>query len=142
MSRPRYESEQDRQAERDVIEVVTSKLGADYRKLPITYGLDFAVHKLDRASRPWFFAEVKVRSFPMHKYQTSVVNLDKVMAAKELHDVTKLPCYLVVKWSCGRLGTIDFSALYRVGYGGRTDRGDWQDQGLVAHYDIEGFNLL
>lgn len=139
-NRADYETEFHLQNETDVIERICNHIGADYKKIPFTYRMDFAVHKLV-TKKIWFFLEVKVRTFEMNRYKTSFVNLDKATAARDLTRNTGIPCYLAVQWK-DRLGTIDFNEQFTVEYGGRFDRGDSQDDGIVAHFDVDKFTIL
>ena len=140
MNRPLYESAQDLRNEHEVIEKVSLHLNADYKKLPISYKLDFAMHKM-ASGFVWFFCEVKVRTCKMNRYPTMMLNLDKVMAARDLSKHTGLDSYLIVQWT-DRLATINFAEDFDVGFGGRRDRGDSQDVGLVAHFEISKFKEL
>jgi hypothetical protein len=135
-----YETAQDLHNEHDVIERVSLHLNADYKKLPISYKLDFAMHKM-ASQMVWFFCEVKVRTNPVNRYPTMMLNLDKVMAARDLSRHTGIDSFLIVQWS-DKIGTINFGDVFEVGFGGRRDRGDSQDIGLMAHFEVERFKIL
>ena len=65
------------------------------------------------------------------------------MAARALSETSKLPSFLVVRWSdnCGYI-RIDTLLDFEISMGGRTDRGDKQDIEPVMLIPIHNFTEL
>ena len=138
MARPIYESKSDLIRENAVIDEFCGMHKLEKQKLPFTQKIDFACYKKKRIV---VFVEVKCRVFNMNKYQTMFVNLDKVQAARNLSALTSVKTLLLVCWS-DVMGYIDFNSDFDVQLGGRTDRKDVLDFGVVAHYPISKFKLI
>jgi hypothetical protein len=134
MNRPLYESEQDLQREKQVIERITPQ-GVQAYKLPVHNHLDFA---MVRDGAITGLVEVRCRNNEMRKYGTFFCNLSKVISARDMARYCKCPAYLFVQWT-DRLGYIDLEEDFEVKYGGRNQMRDWQDKGLLAHFDIDLF---
>lgn len=137
--RPHYESANDRRNEQIVADALKA-LGYDMVKLPPHYRLDYMLMK---DARPKAFVEVKARRFAMHKYPTALVNLHKVMAARQLSFETNLPAYMVVLYT-DALARISFAEEFALGFlaNGRNDRDDPLDRDLVCYYPIERFTVV
>ena len=69
------------------------------------------------------------------------VGLNKVQKARELYNLTKKRVVLLVSWQ-DVMGYIDFNEEFELGLGGRKDRGDVNDFGLIAHYPLNKFKIL
>jgi len=138
MNRPMYETKADLKRESAVIDEFCDIHKLEKQKLPFTQKIDFALYKKKRIV---VFVEVKCRVFNMNKYQTMFVSLDKVQAAKNLSALTSVKTLLLVCWS-DVMGYIDFNSDFDVQLGGRTDRKDVLDFGVVAHYPISKFKLI
>ena len=139
MTRPQYESHLDRQNEQIVAKVIRG-LGYELTKLPPHYRLDYVVM---REGKPRAFVEVKARTFNMQKYPTALVNLHKVIAARQLSFETDLPSYMLVLYK-DALARISFAEEFELGFlaNGRKDRDDPMDRDLVCHFPIERFTVL
>ena len=139
MTRPQYESQLDRQNEQIVAKVIQG-LGYEMTKLPPHYRLDYVVM---RDGKPKAFVEVKARTFEMQKYPTALVNLHKVIAARQLSFETDLPSYMLVLYK-DALARISFAEDFELGFlaNGRKDRDDPMDRDLVCHYPISRFTVL
>jgi len=139
MTRPQYESHLDRQNEQIVAKVIQG-LGYEMTKLPPHYRLDYVVM---RDGKPKAFVEVKARTFEMQKYPTALVNLHKVIAARQLSFETDLPSYMLVLYK-DALARISFAEDFELGFlaNGRKDRDDPMDRDLVCHYPISRFTVL
>ena len=137
MARTMYETEADRKKEQALADAF-KKRGYDFYKLPIQYRLDFVVFKDDKAKA---FIEVKHRNVWMWQYDTAMVSLSKVIQARLLTQHTGLPAYLLnVYKDC--IARIDFAGDYKLGKGGRSDRGDAQDADICAYFPIGGATVL
>jgi len=134
MNRPLYESKQDLEHESRVIQRITPE-GVQAHKLPIHNHLDFA---MVRDGKITGLVEVRCRNNNMRKYNTFFCNLSKVISAREMSRYCVCPAYLFVQWD-DALGYISFGEDYEVKYGGRNQMRDWQDKGLLAHFDINLF---
>jgi hypothetical protein len=139
VTRPQYESQLDRQNEQIVAKVIQG-LGYEMTKLPPHYRLDYVVM---RDGKPKAFVEVKARTFEMQKYPTALVNLHKVIAARQLSFETDLPSYMLVLYK-DALARISFAEDFELGFlaNGRKDRDDPMDRDLVCHYPISRFTVL
>ena len=139
MTRPQYESQLDRQNEQIVAKALQG-LGYDLTKLPPHYRLDYV---LMQDGRPKAFIEVKARTFNMQKYPTALVNLHKVIAARQLSFETDLPAYMVVLYK-DALARISFAEEFELGFlaNGRNDRDDPMDRDLVCHFPISRFTVV
>ena len=135
MIRPIYENEQDRSRERQVIDKLL-KPGQKAYKLKMENRLDFAV--VDRSNTVVALVEVKCRTNKMRAYPSYMLDIPKVMAARQLSEACNCPAFLFVQWA-DALGYISFGSPFQVGFGGRTDRSDSQDVGLMAYFDLDMF---
>ena len=138
MKRPMYENAADLRREEAVISEFCQIYNLDKKKLPYTQKIDFALYKRDRI---YAFVEVKCRVFNKDKYETMFINLDKVQAARSLTEITGIRTLLLVCWA-DVMGHIDFTEDFDVQLGGRTDRNDVLDFGIVAHYPIDKFKII
>ena len=137
--RQQYETEQTLAAERQVVESVKHP-DEQAVKLPKQYRIDFALVFDGSVKR---FVEVKCRTNHSTQFDTYIISLAKVSAAKHLAQVTKLPVFLVVKWNdatgCVLLDQVESS---HITFGGRYDRGDWQDEEPLVHIPISDFFMF
>ena len=137
--RPYYEASSDLVNEQLISRQVCTILSCDAKKLPISYGLDFA---LCRGANIIAFAEVKKRQNHSSTYETIMVSALKRMKAREITSATGRPCFFIVEYSDG-IFLIDFKeAPDSVEHGGRSDRGDSADQEPVIHYRIDRMKCL
>ena len=135
MNRPIYETQDDLDGELAMMTRLCARKGHHFRKLPISYRLDFVVHEAG-SNKPLCFVECRKRSTTMDKYPTYMVSLNKVLFAKKLATACMVKAYLLVEFTDG-LGILDFNEPFDVRIGGHNNRGDWQDIELVAYYDIK-----
>ena len=138
MNRPMYESKADLKREEAVINEFCKIYNLEKKKLPFTQKIDFA---LFRKNNIYGFVEVKCRVFDKDKYNTMFICLDKVQAARSLADITGMRVLLLVCWA-DVMGHIDFTEDFEVQLGGRSDRNDVLDFGIVAHYPIDKFKVV
>jgi len=135
--RPRYERPRDLTNEQRVAARMKER-GIDLRKLPISYRLDFAMF---RDGKLRGFAEVKTRNNRHDTYPTLMISLGKVMAARQLAEVSETRSVLLVQYLDG-IYWCNFASPFEVAMGGRWDRGDDDDVEPVAHYPIEAFKMV
>jgi hypothetical protein len=140
MSRPIYESALDSTKERMVAISISKTSGCRFLQMPRLSAFDYAYHNGQVVK---FFAEIKCRNNPMSAYPTYMISYTKRDAAMTIKKLLNVSTWLVVVWGCGNLGTLDLSEINpsHIKLGGRTDRGDLQDQELCAYYPIELFKV-
>lgn len=134
-SRPIYETKEDLRNERRIMQMFRD-LGVQCEKLPRSYHLDFCVKGLPifNAELAWF--EYKRRNINWGDYPDIFVSLNKAMKARELPGSS----YFIVETNDAMMIT-DFRIPFvdNISFGGRTDRGDWQDVEPVVNIPIKNF---
>ena len=135
--RPRYERPRDLVNESKVAERMAQR-GIELRKMPISYRLDFAMF---RDGKLRGFAEVKTRNNRHDTYPTLMISLGKVMAARQLAEVSETRSVLLVQYLNG-IYWCNFASPFEVAMGGRWDRADDDDVEPVAHFPIEAFKMV
>ena len=135
--RPKYETDYDIKNERLVADALQN-IGVEVCKLPVQYRLDWL---LRRDGQPIGFAEVKARKCDLNTYPSVMISLSKVMHAKMLSEATGLPCHLILLYR-DALAKLDFASDFTVNPGGRSDRGDPQDQDVCAYYPVERLTVI
>lgn len=139
MTRPMYETAQDRQNEQELAQLIEQSFRCTLTKLPLKYTLDFTAV---RDGRVVAFLEMRQRKTRMRQYPTYMIALHKIMKAKELTQVTGMPCFLVVRWTDG-VALVNLSeCAYDLEVGGSTRRNDWQDIEPVALIDMDQFKEI
>ena len=135
MSRPLYESPDNREAEEAIAHAIKLTWKCMVKKLPIRYEIDFALVREEVVA----LAEIKRRYHRFGEYETYMISLGKVAKANSL----TLPCFVVVGWNdCIKWASLTNETPSKIEWGGRTDRKDWQDEEPCAHYPIEIFKPL
>lgn len=137
--RPLYETEDDLQNELAVVKDLSSSLNCSYKKLPISYGLDYA---LVRDEDVFAFIEIKCRKRHSQRHESLMVSAQKRVKAQELTRATGVPCMLVSAFTDGVYWINMAEKPDRVTFNGRTDRGDAQDVEPVIHYDTDRLVLV
>ncbi len=132
MSRPTYETQQDSDRERLVVEAMASAWSLNPIKLPKFYKQDWALSKMDRTVKA--VVEVKCRSHPKHTYDTLILSLDKWQALAMLSERTSIKGLLGVRYTDGIFWVVaQHQPDWRITIGGRTDRNDPDDVEPVIH---------
>jgi hypothetical protein len=140
VSRPVYERNVDLWNEHAVAHAIAGWSGAEVKKTPRMYPLDFAIV---RNGDVVALAECKVRTNPMQQYPTYMLSAHKAISARTFAAYLGVPAYLFVRWSCGSIGYINLSTPHdRLAIGGRSDRNDEQDVEPVLHWQIKYFRKL
>jgi len=132
------ETNADLEREAVVIKRLCSRFSCEAIKLPIHQRLDYA---LTRKGIVEAFVEIKVRTVTSTTFDTAMIALDKVLAARQVAYATKKPVLLAIQWT-DKLMFVDFAAGFSTKLGGRTDRNIMTDYGLVAHYNIGDFTEI
>lgn len=134
--RPLYENEETKAKEQALGEVVCSKWQCTLQKVSIKYHVDCLAMRQDQAVA---WVELRCRNNDMLQYPTLMISLAKVQGSKRLQDDTGLPVFLVVEWN----DTIRYTNLaqcdFTLGFGGRNEMRDWQDQEPVCHIPLDQF---
>jgi len=137
MTRPIYETRQDRDNERDVALALSRAWGCEVRQLPRMYPCDLVAYRGGAAKA---LIEVKRRNITLGQYPTLHIGLGKIASLTNLQ-ATGLQVFLVA--------ALDDAILwhrirppYPVVHGGRTDRGDSADQEPVCEIDFNDFTVI
>ena len=93
---PRYETKKTLAAETKLKELVERRFNRHLVKMPEKYCLDYSSVDTDGIVRG--FIELKCCNNNYLKYPRYLLDVHKVSAAKQLSDVTGLPCTLIVQW--------------------------------------------
>ena len=134
--RPLYESASDLSNETRVSSFLKDCWSAEFVKLPMAYHVDWAI---TRGPQIKAFAEFKRRKNVKDKYPTFMISLNKWQAGKRLGGELGVPFLIIVEWDDG-LYYCDTKAVSPIyGFGGRTDRGDSQDQEPVVFINTKAF---
>jgi hypothetical protein len=135
--RPTYENQQSLAAEEQTIIKVAQAWGVTYQKLPKQYRVDWALSK----GKIVCWCECKKRMNDSCTYPTLLLSLSKVMHGVEMYRVTSIPFVVVVEWNDGIYWN-KIDKVGEIGFGGRKDRGDWQDIEPVVHIPVTDFKQL
>jgi hypothetical protein len=136
VSRPLYENDATKAKEKALGDIVCAKWKCELQKVSIKYHVDCLALREGEAMA---WVELRCRNNHVLQYPTLMISLAKVQGAKRLQEDTGLPVFLVVEWNDSvmftNLGQCDFT----LGFGGRNEIRDWQDQEPVCHIPIEQF---
>ena len=138
MARDLYENSQDRKAEKNVLDYVSKCWGIVYHKLPMSYKLDYSMFR-NETLVGW--AEVKCRTHNFGTYPTYIISLAKALEARRLGNETNTTPILLVSY-LDVIVYLDFFSPFTIKHGGRKDRGDWQDQEPMCHYELKHFKKV
>jgi hypothetical protein len=136
--RPLYETKINLNSEIKVMDYVSQCWNVVYFKLPMSYKIDYAIY---RDTNLVGFAEVKCRTHTFGAFPTYIISLAKVLEARRLGRETNTTSILIVSW-LGALAYLDFFSPFTTKQGGRSDRGDWQDQEPMAHFELKYFKRV
>lgn len=137
--RKRYESQADRDKEKQVSSVLETLWNCQLIKMPVSYNLDYLAL---RNGQPVAAVEMRHRSNKINKYPTFMFGLSKILNAVKFRVALNVPCFLVVVFT-DATAYVDLSEKPdSVKEGGRTDRNDGADIEPVAHYRINQLTLI
>lgn len=141
MRRPIYETETDRTKEWQTAQQIACIWKAKAQQMPRLYPCDVA---LLRGNTIAAWAEIKHRKNKAADFDTYLLDLQKYRELSALEADTALPVFLIVRWACGTLAfhKITQARNYRVWFGGRTDRGDTQDQQPLLEIPMTEFETI
>lgn len=144
MTRPRYESEEDRTRQQRIIEQIEGVWKCWAHKLPDHAVIDYALCREPNA-RVYAYAEVKHRECAFGQYPDYMISTKKVERAMELNAHWGRRTFLIVEF----VDTVYYTHLDDlkiiggdVRMGGRKDRGDPQDTECVVHIPLAAFGRL
>lgn len=142
MTRPTYETAQDRRNEEEVADSLERLTGLRFMRMPQHSRVDLFGFRESKNACAFF--EVKRRKVSWQTYPTLMLSLRKVRDMIELERLTSLPVNLVVQWddALGIVRPAMVADKLTLSRGGRWDRNDAQDIEGVAHFDIELFTML
>ena len=136
-SRPTYETTTDRERERAVMDLVAERTRLAAKKLKTYSEVDYC---LMRGERVVGVAEVKVRG---RDYPEMFIGVSKVQALRS-YAAVGLAARVVFATPSGvylqEVGPLEITGW--IGYGGRQDRGDSQDQEMVVFYEQGGMRRI
>ena len=142
MSRPVYETQYDRQREAEVAAHVESVWKAKCLMMPKFSAADMLI--LDGQNNPKCWVEIKSRNIIFGQYQNMHIAVEKILRLQELIKLTKLPAIIIANlqdgifWHhCPQTETEIVKDM-----GGRTDRNDPQDVGVMACFNWNDFEEL
>ena len=137
--RPIYENNKTLAAE----EALAEKLAVEWQCKPIKLGRKYKIdYALSRGGVIAAWAEFKKRGIASDKYSEYMLSMDKYLAAKELARETDTTCFLVVEFTDCVLYADLASVSFRLGMGGRKDRGDPEDYEPCCWMPLKEFNTL
>ena len=141
MTRPRYETAEDRVREAEAAQKFADVMLLDVKKLEAGHRADFAV--LDNGVEIGYL-EVKTRTCNSTTYKTYHVSKDKLDALLALAKKENKRAALIVQWQdrAGFIGVGKFLSNATFKKGGRWDRGDKFDVEQMAEVDINLFQFL
>ena len=109
-------------------------------KVPVKYCIDTVAM---RNGSPVAWVELKNRDASSNAFGEYMLALSKWKEGRELAAATKLPFMLAVRWSdCDTCVRLDGEAKIRLGFGGRVDRGDWQDKEPMVYIPMSQFTRV
>ena len=132
--RPMYESDADRDAEENARRKLEQVWKCELHKLPVRYHCDFAAQ---RDGVIVGLIEYKRRYFRHDKYPTTILFAEKVRNTSILAGACSCCAYYVVEFDDGLFYLEMHERPTQICMGGRTDRGDPQDIGIVYHWPID-----
>lgn len=139
MSRPAYETEDDRAAQdRALRRVVNGAWAMNYALAPAKSAVDAIAGKNGRWTR---ILEVKCRTASHRAYPTYMLARSKYENLLRLGEDQKVKPFLIVEWS-DELGYVQLPCNHTIGPGGRTDRGDPADEEMCVYIPITEFTIL
>ena len=139
-SRQMYENKESLSLEDDFRQSIEERTKVSLKKLPISYRVDFAI--LDGTTVQGF-CELKCRAVASKTYDTLILSLGKWEALLNLRrSAENMRSRICVRYTDGDFWYSvreDSPKEVTVKWGGRSDRGDWQDMEPVVHIPISLF---
>lgn len=142
---PIYETDEDVARQERMIKSFCKHYSYEYAPFPPKHKVDYGILKPQRVNGHWYkvlvgMVEVKTRSFSYKKYPTLMVNVGKVLYARQWVD-NGIKVVLLVGWT-DAVGHISLTSDSFAALGGRKDRGDPNDEDVMMHFPIEDFTMI
>lgn len=136
--RPKFETPEDLAIEAEIAVKLEAAWQCQMIKLPFSYKLDWAAVRKNEIVA---FLECKRRHRELKEHPTVFFALQKLIAARELHSVTGLPCFYVAQFNdcLAYADVLDFRR--KIEFRGRTDR-DGKDQEPVSVIPIADWQVV
>lgn len=135
-----YEDKRTQMDEERIAAIVEKKWVGRMIKLPMKNRVDYAFCTDDGILA---YVEIKSRKNSIKEYPSFMVALDKWMSARRIAEVSNgVPMFFIIEWTEGVYFLRQDAATYKVGIGGRKDRGDAWDQELCVFVPVEQFKQL
>lgn len=138
MNRADYYTKQDEANEEAVARLITQSRGYMMEKMKKMHPMDYAAFSTEGLKA---FIEIKCRTNEMAKYDTTMCGMNKLVFAHQVKERFGINSYLFVQWT-DRLGYISMDEHCELDLGGRIDRGDPNDTGMYAYFDVSKFKEL
>lgn len=138
MTRPIYQTPEQRTRERWFGALTACKWGCEFEQMPDLNSYDL---KLFRKNQLMALLEIKTRDFPSKKYPTFIVSSSKWNTIKKAGIELGVPVFLVVAYH-------DVFVFIKVDFdpdthmGGRYDRGDAADEELMVRIPLKSFKYV
>ena len=146
MTRPRYETEEDRERENGVAHrfeqyYSSTKTKVRFEKLEFGHRADYIIIDDDL---PVMYVEIKNRTCTSQQYDTYTISKNKLLSLSKLAESENVNAVLVVQWT-DQAGYIDVDRYLRSAsdsVGGRYDRNDSHDEELMSNAPISLFQFF
>lgn len=141
-----YQTKRQLAIERAIATAVEKKFGADLRKLPDKWVLDFAVH--DKNNQISCYVEVRTLTKTLEqtkRYGGYYLNVNKWLAAKHYYEALGKPTVIILRTSEGTVSYLtlkEFPNNIPHTITGRDDRGDPDDKEPAFKFAMENLNFL
>jgi hypothetical protein len=140
--RPRYETADDRQRQREAVYYLSAATGTTAVETPPLTRWDY---EMVRDGRVLALVEVKFRKCSSATYPTFMVSEGKATTLRDHAIASGCAGGFLVNW-IDAAGWLRIDTLvpdgWSVGSGGRCDRGDPMDVERVVHFPIDGFRFI
>jgi hypothetical protein len=124
--------------EQKVAEKIVAARPYMLQKLPRLHPMDYVAIEEGKIKA---FIEIKCRTFPMAKYDTTMIGFQKVSYARNIYRDFGVKSFLFVQWT-DELAYVCLNKECSLSVGGRTDRNDPQDVGVYAFFPVSDFKGL
>jgi hypothetical protein len=136
--RPTYQTNSDRLNEDSIAARFSSSWKCEFVRMPDFYPIDrMAVLR----NKPVAWAEIKRRHRGLRQYADVWLSLHKTIYGRQMTETTGLPFLFLVEFNdC--FAYAEIKGQYQIVYGGRKDRGDWQDMEPCIQIPVDTWKVL
>lgn len=133
--RPVYETDENREQEEKISTYLADKWGCEVAKMPPRYEVDRVFLK---DGKPVAWVEIKRRKRTLMQFDTVWLGAHKAVMGVNLSKLSGLPFFYAI--GCNDcVAYIKVEGVYEMRFGGRKDRGDWQDMEPVLEIPSHTF---